>query len=100
MLAVLDGIYHAARRFAGELDDDVEVLATYDGGWLTGRPAVVRRAGLVAAGFASAEAWTQLLATLLGVAPAPPGIEVLRRGDVQISLDWHNLTMTTGPVAR
>jgi beta-galactosidase len=55
------------------LADDVEVLATYDGGWLTGLPAAVRRGGLVAAGFADADAWTALLAQLLDVVPAPPG---------------------------
>lgn len=77
--------------------DDVEVLATYDGGWLTGRPAAVRRAGLVAAGFASGTAWTQLLSSLLGVEPAPSGVEVFRRGSTQIRIDWRNLTMTSDP---
>ena len=77
--------------------DDVEVLATYDGGWLTGRPAAVRRGGLVAAGFASASAWTGLLSALLGVEPAPPGVQELRRGTTRVRLDWRDLTMTSEP---
>jgi beta-galactosidase len=80
------------------LADDVEVLATYDGGWLTGRPAAVRCGGLVAAGFASGPAWTQLLSSMLGVQPAPSGVEVFRRGSARIRIDWRDLTMTTGQV--
>jgi hypothetical protein len=77
------------------LADDVEVLATYDGGWLTGRPAAVRRGGLVAAGFASADAWTALLAQLLDVEPAPAGVEVLWRAAAGSS--WTGATSTCGP---
>ena len=79
------------------LAEEVEVLATYDGGWLTGRPAAVRRGGLVAAGFASADAWTGLLSALLEVEPAPPGVEVLRRAGTQIRLDWRDLTISPDP---
>ena len=81
------------------LAEEVEVLATYDGGWLTGRPAAVRRGGLVAAGFASADAWTGLLSALLEVEPAPPGVEVLRRAGTQIRLDWRDLTISPDPAA-
>ena len=77
-----------------ELADDVQVLATYTGGWLTGRAAVVRRGGLVAAGFASADAWTALLAALLDVEPAPAGVELFRREGAQVSIDWRNLTLS------
>ena len=76
--------------------DDVQVLATYDGGWLTGRPAAVRRGGLVAAGFASAEAWTALLAQLLGVEPAPAGVEVFERDGRRVEVDWRTLELRTG----
>jgi hypothetical protein len=75
--------------------DDVEVLATYDGGWLTGRPAAVRRGGLVGAGFASADAWTALLAQLLDVEPAPPGVEVFWRAGRKVEVDWRDLRMST-----
>jgi len=76
--------------------DDVEVLASYDGGWLTGLPAVVRRGGLVATGAASAEVWTSLLGDLLGVEPAPHGVEVFWRDGQRVELDWRTLTLQQG----
>jgi beta-galactosidase len=75
--------------------DDVEVLATYDGGWLTGRPAAVRRGRLAAAGFASAEAWTALLGRLLDVEPAPHGVEVFWRAGRRVEVDWRELRLQT-----
>jgi hypothetical protein len=77
------------------LADDVEVLATYDGGWLTGLPAAVRRGGLVAAGFSDADAWTALLAQLLDVVPAPPGVEVFWRDGRRVEVDWRELRLDT-----
>jgi beta-galactosidase len=66
-----------------------QVLHSYEGDWRAGLPAVVRRDNLVAVGVAGAEAWTEVLAHLLGVTSHPAGVEVLPRADGSAAtIDW------------
>ncbi len=74
--------------------DEAEVVATYAGGsYLDGRPAAVRRDGLVYAGFSSAESWTALLADLLGLPPHDAAVEIFSRAGRTITLDHRTLTV-------
>ncbi len=74
--------------------DDAEVVATYAGGsHLDGRPAAVRRGGLVYAGFSGANTWTALLSDLLGLHPHEPSLEVFSRGGRNLTLDHRTLTV-------
>jgi beta-galactosidase len=76
---------------AFELDplEPAAVLASYDGGGpaLHGRPAAVRRGGLVALGAASADSWTALLGSLTGRNPAAAGTWVVERGGHRLEVD-------------
>jgi beta-galactosidase len=73
--------------------DDAEVLATYAGRPLEGAPAVVRRGSLVAVGCAAEPVWVDVLAGLLGAAPAPEGVEVHVRAGHRIELDHRDLAL-------
>jgi hypothetical protein len=72
-----------------------EVVATYGGGtYLDGRPAVVRRGGLVYAGFSHRDSWLELLSSLTGRTPAAEGVEVFERGGATFVIDHDQLTVS------
>lgn len=81
-------------------DPTVEVLATYGGAsYLAGSPAAVRRGPLAYVGCSSVEAWTSILARVLGERGLPvmelaPGVERFIRGDRLISLDHGSLALS------
>ncbi len=80
-------------------DPSIEVMARYGGSsYLDGAPAAVRRDRLAYVGFSSVEAWTDLLARLLGelglpILPAQAGVERFSRGDRLITLDHTTLAV-------
>jgi beta-galactosidase len=80
-------------------DPTVEILATYAGSsYLAGSPAAVRRGSLAYVGCSSVDAWTDILARLLGerglpVLPPSP-TERFVRGDRIIALDHASLLIS------
>ncbi len=77
--------------------DDAEVLATYGGGtYLDGRPAAVRRDGLLYAGFSDVAAWTALLADLTGLPPLDGDVEAFTRNARVFRIDHRALSVSVG----
>jgi beta-galactosidase len=77
--------------------EDAEVVARAEGGPLDGAPVIVRRGGLVHLGTSSREAWTAVLADVLGREPHPDHLEVVTRDDTEVVLDHRARTVTGVP---
>ncbi len=74
--------------------DDVEVLARYGGGtYLDGRPAAVRNANLIYAGFSDRQSWLALLTERTGATPIPEHQERFTRGDHEWLIDHEALSV-------
>ncbi len=72
---------------------DLEVLAHAEGGPLDGAVVAIRRGGMVHLGGASSAAWTAALASVTGLTPAAPHLEVFARAGQQVSIDHASRTI-------